>query len=102
MKTKAASSEDLIDDPVNLGEQPIWVYSGVLDTVVLPEVVNYVPRVYQYWGANVQYVNRFQGEHTFPTNLSQNTNSCSFLGNPYIANCNWDGAGSLFRKVIPD
>ena len=102
MKTKAASSEDLIDDPVNLGEQPIWVYSGVLDTVVLPEVVNYVPRVYQYWGANVQYVNRFQGEHTFPTNLSQNTNFCSFLGSPYIANCNWDGAGSLFHKVIPD
>ena len=102
MKKKAALADDLIDDPHNLRDQPIWVYSGVLDTVVMPGVVDFVPKVYRYWGANVQYINYLQGEHTFPTDLSRNHNSCSFLGTPYIANCHWDGAGSLLKKVIPN
>jgi len=42
------------------------------------------------------------GEHDFPTNLPQNKNICSYLGAPYIANCNWDGVESLFKKIIPN
>ena len=53
MKNKASDPEDLIDDLGNLDNQPVWVYSGALDTDVLQGVVNYVPMVYQYWGANV-------------------------------------------------
>ena len=102
MKDNAASAQFPISDPVNLANQPVWMQSGVLDTIVYPPVMDKLYLIYQYFGSDIQYINRLQAEHTFPTDLPQNTHLCNQEVAPHIANCNWDGAGSLLKKVIPN
>jgi len=57
---------------------------------------------YTHYGADVQYENSIQASHTFPTDLERNTNSCLVLKTPYIANCNYDGAGTMFKHILPN
>jgi predicted esterase len=65
-----ANASHPIDDPKNLENAPVFIYSGILDTVVMPGVVDVTNEMYKRFNANVQYVNRFISEHVFPTDLS--------------------------------
>jgi len=72
-----------------------------LDTDVIQGVVDITNEVYNRLGANVQYVNRFISEHVFPTDLPNNPWDCTLLAEPYIGQCNFDGAGHMLKKVLP-
>ena len=46
VKNNAASTEFPISDPVNLANQPVWMQSGVLDTIVYPPVMDKLYQIY--------------------------------------------------------
>jgi len=88
-----------IDNPSNLKQQKVWLFSGTKDTTVVPGVMssletfynNYVPQ------SNIAVHFNLSAQHCFPTN--DFGNSCNYLGTPYINNCNFDGAGSLLQQI---
>ena len=88
-------------DPKNIQNQPVWLYSGTKDTVVIQGVVDKLHEYYTFYGADLKYVNNLVGEHTFPTDLPRNKNACTYLGTPFIGNCGFDGAGDMFKHVLP-
>jgi hypothetical protein len=100
--TNFANTTHPIDDPKNIIDHPVYIYSGTVDTVVLPGVVDVTNEVYKFLGANVQYVNRFISEHVFPTDLPYVTWACDYATDPYIGQCNYDGAGNMLKKVLPN
>jgi hypothetical protein len=39
--------------------------------------------------------------HGFPTDLVVNKQACDKFGAPYVMNCNFDAAGSMFKHIMP-
>jgi len=92
-----------IDDPSNLKRSRAWFFTGQLDTVVKSECVL---KAEQYYGgyipsAQMTMVNSVPAEHSIVSNSWGN--NCSFLGTPYINDCNYDMAGMMleFLKGSP-
>jgi hypothetical protein len=57
---RAALIQNLnIDSTDNLKGQPVWVYGGLLDTVVVQGVQDHLVDQYKSYGADVQYINTF-------------------------------------------
>ena len=48
-----ANASHPIDDPKNLQDAPVFIYSGVLDTVVIQGVVDITNEIYGRFGASV-------------------------------------------------
>lgn len=46
-QTKSYASSGDIDDPSNMADDKVWVYSGTADSVVSPKVVKTVPTYYE-------------------------------------------------------
>ena len=90
-----------IDNPDNLKDQKVWLFSGTKDTEVYQGVMDKVQGYYKHYGADIKYVNDLAAEHAFPTDLKRNTNACDYLGDPYINNCNFDGVGDMWKHIIP-
>jgi predicted peptidase len=90
-----------IDSPENLKDQKVWVFGGVLDTVVVQGVQDKLVDQYLRNGAEVGYINSIQSQHAFPTDLDRNKNPCAFIGDPYINNCGFDGVGSMLSYIFP-
>lgn len=70
------------------------------DTVVSPTVVEALAAYYQQIGiaaSNISTEFTIPSEHCQPTN--DYGNSCSYLGSPYIDNCNYDGAGTALQWI---
>ena len=94
---------DLNIDPTdNLKDQKVWVYGGLLDTVVVQGVQDKLVEQYRSYGADVKYVNTLSSQHTFPTDYVRNTNACAYAGMPYISNCEFDGVHSMLTHILPD
>jgi len=50
----------------------VWIFSGTLDTVVVPDIVEITKNFFMDFKSNV-FMNNFEGaEHAFPTNLTRN------------------------------
>ena len=55
--------------------------------------------------ADVEYADEavMEGaQHGFPTDLDVNVNSCDYLGEPGINNCEYDGVGAMFTHLYGD
>lgn len=90
-----------IDSLSNLQNQTIFLFSGVLDTVVPQQNMNNVYSMLQLAGADkvTKYFN-YSAEHAWITD--KYGNSCSSLGSPYINNCGLDFAGNFLHQAFTD
>jgi len=88
--TQAAAGK--IDDPKNMANHKVYIFSGVLDTVVYPEVAEALHEYYSFYVDNEPYANfDLEANHCIPTLDYGNT--CELKKSPYLGKCNWDGAG---------
>jgi poly(3-hydroxybutyrate) depolymerase len=84
--TVAWSKEGLIDPVSNLRGQPVYLWSGALDTTVVQAVMNTLHAYYRYFGANVfQYDNNFNAEHGWESPNAPLT--CQENASPFIVKC---------------
>jgi len=93
-KTKSFASSGKIDPISNTLTQKLYVYSGLKDTTVVQAVVKDLVSFYTGLGipsSNIQTQFTLQANHAMPTNYYGG--SCTYLGSPYINNCNYDGSG---------
>jgi len=101
--TELFASSGSVDPVANLKNSKVYIYSGLVDTVVERPVVQALQQYYQIFSANVTTEYGVLSEHTFPT--VNYGNSCPTLGEPYISNCNYDGAGKslsvLYGQLQP-
>lgn len=91
-----------IDPTSNMQNSRVYLFSGLLDTVVNTGVVQKLQDYYAVFvkeeGVMTQY--NISAEHSMPTNLYGN--ECSYLGTPYINNCNYDGAYEILNHIYGD
>ena len=89
---KLAADFDYIDPIINLQNHTVYLFSGIFDTLVSPGAMLVVQQMYKDFGVTklTSYFN-YTAEHAWITNYAGNT--CSYLGSPYINNCDLDFAG---------
>lgn len=94
---KAAQGK--IDALENLSIGRVFLYSGVLDTVVLQPVVRQTKAFYERFVPSNQIKSVFDlaSEHTFPT-LAWG-NPCTLLSEPFLGFCLYDAAGSILQQL---
>jgi len=80
-----------------LKNQRVYLFSGILDSVVRQGVMEKLSEYYLELDENIQIKEEFNisAEHCQPTNFFGK--NCSFLGSPYINECNYDGAGNALN-----
>lgn len=91
-----------IDDLANLRTKKIYIYSGKKDATVKPEVTDWVDNWYALAGvphANIQYKNDLEAPHALPT-LDYGNIPCTRPGNPWINDCDYDGAGEALTHIL--
>ncbi|ELR13970.1 PHB depolymerase [Acanthamoeba castellanii str. Neff] len=89
-----------IDDPRNLQNSRVWLFSGKKDTVVETGVVKKAKMFYEYYiteESQVTMVTNVSAEHSWVSDSYGS--ACGFLGEPYINNCNFDASGAMLRHI---
>jgi poly(3-hydroxybutyrate) depolymerase len=98
------ASQGLIDDPKNLQQQRIYIFSGTRDETVLPKVVDQTARFYglaQLPPGNIKYINNIAAGHAIITN-SPSDLQCDLTGSPFINNCNFEQSHQILRWIYGD
>lgn len=87
-----------IDDPGNMKDHRVFLFSGTLDTVVVPGVVRKLEDYYSHFTPN-----GIDAEYSIPSEHSMVTdgygNSCGFLGPPFINNCKHSTAYHILSHI---
>jgi hypothetical protein len=93
-----ASNAGRIDNVSNLATANVYIYSGTLDSVVVPGVVAQTVAFYQHFVTSGKLVSNFStpSEHAWITDVYGN--ACPYLGSPYISNCQLDTAGIMLQQ----
>lgn len=90
-----------IDSLDHLRGKKIYLFSGRLDTVVKPQVTDWVDDWYLLAGVpatNIAYKNDMDTPHALPT--LDYGNSCATPGNPWMNDCDYDGAGQALTHIL--
>lgn len=97
--TNANASAGTIDATGNLADDRIWMFSGSIDSVVPPAVMEALESYYLNFAnpSNLSFRKDIAAEHAMPTNSFGN--SCATKGDPFINNCNFDAAGELLQWI---
>jgi chitodextrinase len=97
--TDQNAGRGLIDPVANLARHRIWLFSGTADTAVPPRVMNELDTYYRNYidPSQIAYENRIPAEHAQPTD--DFGSSCGTRADPYINDCDYDGAGQLLRWI---
>lgn len=91
----------LIDAVSNIADDNIFLFSGIYDETVTPEVTNELYDFYDLLGVqNIKYVNNHVAGHTYPTN--SNGVDCKESKPPYIGNCSYNGALESLMALYPN
>jgi hypothetical protein len=100
--TKDEGSKGTIDDPVNMHDDKIYLFSGTQDSVVNPKVMFALEDYYDAFvsPSNVVTTFDFTAEHTWPS-LAYG-NPCTQLKSPYIGICDFDGSGRVLNAMYSD
>ena len=88
-----------IDDPANLKDDKIFIYSGSKDSVVDPKVVHALEDYYDAFVTKGNIASNFNlaSQHCIPTlNYGE---TCGQLKSPYIGDCSYDGAGVALQQM---
>ena len=97
---KYAKEEELkgnIDSLTNLNSTEVWLFGGTKDKMVLQGIVGKVSEFYEYFQANVEFVQNIESQHMFVTDSFGSL--CGVYEWPYIANCQFDSAGRILSKI---
>jgi hypothetical protein len=95
-----SSSTGDIDDTNNLKSSKVYIFSGILDSLITQPVVNKMVEFYEYFQANLITVFNFSAQHAWITDNA--LNPCWYLGIPYINNCGYDAAGMILNHIYPN
>lgn len=90
-----------IDDLNHLRTKKVYIFSGRQDTVVRQEVTDWVDDWYQLAGippGNILYIDDLDAPHALPT--TDYGNACTVPGNPWINDCDYDGAGQALSHIL--
>lgn len=100
--TEQLAHEGKIDPTTNLRNQRIWMFSGIIDSVVPPPVMGDLYSYYRkFIDANaIKFRNDIRAEHAIPTD--DFGSACSKLGKPFINKCGVDAAGELLQWIYGD
>jgi len=90
-----------IDNPDNLKTHKVYMFSGTLDVLVVPKVMDALYTYYSHFmpKESIHYENKFRATHTMPTDDKTVKLSCLLMLPPFIGNCSYDGAGIAFKKM---
>ena len=94
----AAAANNTIDNPKNLSNDKVFIFSGTKDQIVIPSVVNLTEQFYRNFIKNdYQYftVYNISAVHSWVTNMYGNP--CWAYAFPGIVNCDYDMAEAMFR-----
>jgi poly(3-hydroxybutyrate) depolymerase len=88
--TKSEANAGQIDPVSNIAGKPIYMFSGLLDTVVEQPTMNALHLYYQSFTSNseINYNNFTSAEHSWVT--PDGVNACAVLAAPYINFCGID------------
>lgn len=90
-----------IDDPANLANDKVYLFSGKADTVVSPNIVHSLNSYYSTFVHTSNIVADFNvnAEHCMPTIDYAEGEDCATLGSPFIGKCGFDGAGHALQQL---
>jgi len=93
------AQQGLIDPVSNLQSSKVYMFSGSLDDVVKPGVMDALKTYYNSFvpAANVVYKKDIASQHAMVTD--DYGSACSFKGAPYINDCNFDLAGAILQQL---
>jgi len=101
--TTTDAAAGLIDNPLNLKNSRVYLFSGRDDTVVDQRVMKALQSYYMSFipnNANIQSDFNVDAEHCMPTeNYGE---ECQTLSSPYIGKCGFDGAGKALQHIYGD
>jgi poly(3-hydroxybutyrate) depolymerase len=88
-----------IDATSQLANDKVWLFSGRIDSVVPPPVMEALETYYKSYvpASNIFFKKDLTAEHAMPT--TSFGNACSFRGEPFINDCNFDAAGELLQWI---
>lgn len=97
--TKRRAASGAIDPLSGLAGQRVWIFAGNIDSTVVPRVGEALERYYRAFvpAAALTRVSSVRAEHTMPT--LDYGNDCAVKGDPYISDCDYDGAGALLQWI---
>lgn len=86
----------------NLGNDPVWLFHGTLDTTVAAGVSDATGALYAEYvpAAQIRYVNDVEAGHNFPA--QGNGHACTALEAPFVGDCDYDAAGEILKYLYPD
>lgn len=107
---KAAFKAGAIDDPANLKDDRVWLFSGGKDAIVPTTTVEAVKVFYERMGIQEprlvlktdERANHGMPVETFPAETRFQPQDCSALGRPYLIACQYDAAGLLLHHLYPE
>ncbi len=94
------ASQGKIDPTSNMNGDRVWIFTGSNDSVVNTSASDRLRDFYEYFtsSSNITYVRNAVGaEHAMVT--KDHGNACSFKGDPYINDCNYDAAGNILKHI---
>ena len=97
--TNSWASAGTVDPVANLQNSKVYLFSGTLDSVVKPGVMDALKNYYASFvpAANTVFKKDIAAEHALVTD--DYGSSCSNKGSPYINNCNFDLAGVMLSHL---
>jgi hypothetical protein len=98
--TYTDASLGLIDPPLNLANNKVYLFSGKADTVVKQPVGKALHDYYESFQADVAADFNVEAEHCLPT-LAYGE-ECATLSSPYLGKCGFDGAGRALQHLFSD
>ena len=98
--TRNWAQQGTIDAVANLSDSKVYLFSGALDSVVVPAVMNDLKTYYDSFvpAANIVVRNDVAAEHAMVTD--DYGNGCTYKGSPYINDCDFDLAGALLSHLV--
>lgn len=90
----------LVDSPLHLRNDRVYLFSGTADSSVDPIVVGALRSYYSHFMESSSIISDFDepAEHCFPT--LDFGSPCLKGGSPYIGNCSFDGAGRALSTLL--
>jgi hypothetical protein len=97
---KNYESQNLVDPLKNLADDRVWIFSGTMDFIVVQGTVKKLEEFYKNFASSslIKTTYNVAANHAWITGNSAD-NSCFYLGQPYINNCNIDGSGEILNHV---
>lgn len=101
--TREEADHGRIDDPVNLQNDKVYLFSGTRDETVPSAVMNSLNDYYQEFvdAGNIIYINDIAAGHGMITDDAGNV-QCEATETPFINDCDYDTAGALLTHIYGD